>query len=438
MGVVTDFLPPGRSRGTDYMMSFSLTDLSYSGLYDQGLKVRFFKPMESELPAIRGTGDVVLLRFLKIKEWQGMTIGLANRGTSWIVFPAASIPASTSPSSIQLHHFKTPQTPAPAVAEMRYAISLCNSRDRSTYTEPLPTPVSISIAPSPSGAVPANRAWKDKFSLIKDVTCDTYYDLVGQVVKLYPHSNRVELYLSDYTSNNLLWNYEWGQNDGDGSGREGDSYNYVPRNSGNRQWPGPFGKMTLTVTLWPPHGYQNVKENDFVHLRNVHIKWSKDAKLEGAMHSDRRYPDKIDVTILKNSEDDERVKDVLRRKREYMKKFQKSSEEFVAEARGVKRRAENEAKPMSKTAQKKKRKQGRELAKPKGRDVEQGNDKENSAALAPKDHFSDSGSVVKSQKLDLNKNGTFLSTILICPVAMKYSSALSNVIRYHLPHTAID
>jgi len=417
MGVVTDFLPPSRSRGTDWMSSFSILDPSYAGIagcYEQGLKVRFFRPMESEMPAIQGTGDVVVIKFLKIKEWQGMTIGLSNRGTSWVVFPAVSIPADPSTSLSQLQHVKQPQTPAPAAVEMRYAITLCNFRDRSSFTEPIPTPApaSTSFAPSADGAIPANRGLRDKFSLVKDVLCDTYYDLVGQVVKSYPKSKWVELYLTDYSPNNLLWNYEWGQDDEDRSGREGDAYSYVPCKSNDQKWPGPFGKMTLTVLLFPPHGYQKVKESDFVHLRNVRIRWSGDAKLEGVMYTDRRYPDRIDVTILKNNEDDDRVKDVLRRKRDYTKRFQKSSDDFVAEARGMKRKAMNEMKPLSKTAQKKKRRKEREqLAKSKDQDVEQAIDKGKRATPAVKDLSSDSASLSKSPKQELNNNGTFLAPV---------------------------
>lgn len=411
MGVVTDFLLPRRSQGSDWMCTFSIKDPSCAGSQDQGVKIKFFRLMESEMPAIRGTGDVILIRFLKIKEWHGMTMGLASLKTSWIVFPAASIPANAPTSSLQLRHVKQPLESAPVAAEMRYAITLCNSFDRSSFTESFTTPKSTSIAPPLHGALPANRGWRDKFSLVKDVVCEKYHDLVGQVVKLYPHNDRVELYLTDYTSNNLLWNYEWGQDDNDGSGREGDVYNYISRDSQNRIWPGPFGKMTLTVTLWPPHNHQTAKENDWVFLRNVRIKWSKDAKLEGVLHTDNRNPGRIDVTILKNTGDDDRVKDVLRRKREYMKKFQKSSEDFVAEARGIKRKATDQTKPLSKTAQKKQRKKEREqVAISKGQDVEQG-DKENSATPAAKSYSPDSDLLPKSLKLDLNNNGTFLASL---------------------------
>ena len=401
MGIVTDFLPPCRSRGKDWMFSFSMIDPSFCGISEDGLKVRFFKPMESEMPLIRGTGDVVLLRSLKVMDFNGMTVGVSSRETHWTIFPAASIPTKPLTSGSPIKYLKEPRGPNPSKPEMQYATNICNSRDRSTFTQSASSPI---LTQNTS----ANRIWRDKFSLIKDISSDTYYDLVGQAVKTYSHHDRVELYLTDYTSNNLLFNYEWGQDDQEGNGREGDEYNYVPHSSTNRKWPGPFGKMTMTVTLWPPHahfGRQNIKENDFLYLRNVHVKFSQDSKLEGVLHSDRRYPDRIDVNILKNNEDDDRVKDVLRRKREYVKRFQKSSENFVDEARAQKRKEMEEAKPLSKTAARKKRKQERELAIAKTYQASEGPAKRESAAVSDKHQSCDTSPLSNAQKQYTNKNG---------------------------------
>ena len=418
MGVVTDFLLPQRSRGTDWMRSFSITDLSFGGLGDDGLKIRYFRPTESEMPAIMGTGDVVLLRSIKIKEWSGMTIGLSSRATSWIVFPAASIPSQMPHSHVQLTHAKEARTASPSPVEIKHAIALCNSRDRSTFTIPSPSPNNQAGASS-SSAPAMTQGRREKFSLIKDVETDTYYDIVGQVVKLYPSNGRVELYVTDYTSNNLLWNYEWGQDEG--IGREGDVYNYTRRESSKKNWPGPFGKMTLTVTLWPPHssfGEQNVKQNDFVHLRNVHIKWSKDSKLEGVLHSDRYYPDRVDVTILTNNESDDRVKDVLRRKRDYTKKFESQAASFIGEARALKRKQEDESKPLSKTQARKRRKQEREqLASKKCHDIDELEDKENSEqgpSRRVQNTNPTNATLPKSLRQDLNKNGQYSIEVPLC------------------------
>ncbi len=411
MGVVTDFLAPGPSRGTDLMSSFSIIDSSCGGAYDDGLKVRFFRPMASEMPAIRGTGDVVLLRAIKIKEWSGMTIGLSTRGTSWVVFPAGSIPEKAPSSTmLQLKHVKQARDPIPHPSEMHYAITLCNSRDRSTFTAPSSSPIGSTVAPISLNA-PSTVQLRDKFSLVKDVKVDTFYNLVGQVVKLYPSNGRVELYLTDYTRNCLVWDYPE-PDDGNGSGREGDEYNYTAGNSSTKKWNGPYGKMALTVTLWGNNAYfgqQHIKENDFVHLRNVHIKFSKDAKVEGALHADRRYPDRIDVTVMKNNEDDDRVKDVLRRKRDYWKRFNNKADDNAHQTNALKRKSMEDAKPLSKTQARKKRKQeSKQLSRSKDQGEEYQSDKEN-------DNGENRGRYLKkkqtlnhpspTQKQELNSNG---------------------------------
>ena len=409
MGVVTDFLAPGPSRGTDLMSSFSIADPSYGGVYDDGLKVRFFRPLASEIPAIRGSGDVVLLRNIKIKEWSGMTIGLSSRGTSWVVFPAESIPEKAQLSTVlQLKNIIAPRGHAPSLSEMHYAVGLCNSRNRSTFTSSSSPPTG-SVATSNTFDAPSTTQLRDKFSLVKDVSVDTFYNLVGQVVKLFPSNGRVELYITDYTSNCLVWDHPEPE-DGNEYSREGDEYNYIAGSS--KKWNGPYGKMTLTVTLWGNNAYfvqQNIKENDFVHLRNVHIKWSKDSKVEGALHTDRRYPDRIDVTILKNVDDDDRVKDVLRRKRDYWKKFNNKAEDLSHQTRALKRKTVEDGKPLSKNQARKRRKQESKqlnLTKDQGEadQVDQENDvREDRDRRFRKKQALDHRS--PTQKPDLNNNG---------------------------------
>ena len=407
MGVVTDFLPPGQSRGTDLMSSFSIADPSYGGVYDDGLKVRFFRPLASEMPPIRGTGDVVLLRSIKVREWSGMTVGLSTRGTSWVVFPAGSIPPNAPSSAVlQLNNVKSAQGLAPSPSEMHYAVSVCNSRDRSTFTSSSSPPTESTINPKPFDSLTQSR---DKFSLLKDMNVDTFYNLVGQVVRLYPSNGRVELYVTDYTRNCLVWDYPE-PDDENGTGREGDEFHYTA--GSNKKWNGPYGKMTLNVTLWGNNAYfvqQNLKENDFVHLRNVHIKLNKDAKVEGALHTDRRYPDRIDVTVLKNVDDDDRVKDVLRRKRDYWKKFNNKADDCAHQTRALKRKGVEDGKPLSKNQARKRRKQeSKQLNRSKDQGGEDHSDKENGIGedgehLLKRKQTLDNRSPI--QKPELNNNG---------------------------------
>ena len=426
IGVVTDCLPATLSRGTDWMCTFSLADSRVGG-YGEGLKVRFFRPRESELPAIRGTGDVVVLRNVKSKIWSGMTVIMSGWASSWIVFPASSIPEKPPPNCVQLKYIKDVRAPVPTSAEMLYAISLCNAQDRNTFTAPAEPRATLIPTTEPSLSGSNSR---QKFSVVKDVVIDKFYDLVGQVVKIFPNNGRTELYITDYTSNTLLYNYEWGREGEDGVPKEGDPHGYLPRASG-KKWRGPFGKMTLMVTLWPPHSYfaeTNVKEDDFVFLRNVRIKYSGDVKLEGGLHTDRRDSDRIDVNILKDCSDD-RVKDVLRRKKEYGKNFKQQSEELIAEARGQKRKAGEEGENLSKAQARKRRKQLREREQQeRQRQQRQSNDENDNNQKGDQNA---GPPVILKRKIELNQNGQSFTTelrlengllTLLCPFSPMHSS----------------
>ena len=381
IGVVTDVLPATQSRGTDWMCTFSIADHTF-GQYDNGLKVRIFRP-EPELPKLYGTGDVVVLRNIKITEWSGMTIAFASHATTWTVFPASTIPEKALFNSSP---------------EMLHAICLCNSRDRSTFKLlPVTTPQG-SIIHSTPGAAPLIRGRRGTVSLIKDVAVGNFYDFVGQVIKIYPTNGKVELYITDYTSNRLLFNYELKRSgEGGENSRDGDEFGYAHRNSSHKKWPGPFGQQTLMVTLWPAHSYfaqENVKEQDFVFLRNVRIKYSKDARMEGAMHTDTRQNDRVDVSILKNHRDDENVKSVLRRKKEYSEKLENQRQNLPGEVRGEKRKLK-EASQTRKRRKQLKEEPVKELSKKRDE-----NDENQDPQIPPRPKFG---------KQDLNQNSVYIS-----------------------------
>ena len=393
MGVVMDYLPPAKSRGSDWMSTFTIVDntTSYTGE-----KARYFRAQETDLPSFRSTGDVVMLRKVKIKDWSGMKLVLSGRSSTWTVFHQVSIPISIPEIQPILDLSKLAVVPEPTIPETRYAITLCNSQDRSSYSARISQNISMDTG-TPNTSTSASSGPRLKFSLIKDVGISSYYDVVGQVVKLYPDDIKTELYITDYTPNGLLYNYEWGRGADDGAAREGDAYDYAPRAT-KKNWQGPFGKLTLSVTLWSPHSgwtQANVKEGDFVFLRNVHIKYSRDHKIEGVLHSDRQWPERVDVSVLDGKHNaDDRVKDVLRRKRDYMKKFEHQSKDFVDEIRGQKRKEGNSAKPLSSAQLKKKRRQER-------KESEQEKKTSKGAEF-------DAASTTKTTGRELNKNSTSL------------------------------
>lgn len=369
MGIVTNALPTTMTRGSDWCCTFSLVDGklgAFGSTGEEGLKVRYFKQDPGEIPPVENKGDVVILRSIKLNHFNGMNIIIPTRTSGWTVIPAATIPKSVNTAlPLGFPFTKSRGAVEPSRVELLYAVDLAKSRDSSLVGRVVTSPhLAASSVPPVSGTnvVLGNTTRKDKFSLVKDLRLDTFHDIVGQVAKLYQDNDRSELYLSDYTSSELLWNYVDPKQQIENEGNR-----WVSDTLENRDWPGPWGKMTLSVTLWSPHSYfanANVKLGDFVHLRNVHVKFSRDAKMEGVLHTDRWYPDRTDVTILKNYENDDQVKDVLRRKRDYWNKYKSTLPSgYETLSKGEKRKADDiDDKPLTKQ-QKKQRTKAREQQK---------------------------------------------------------------------------
>ena len=65
VGVVTAFLPPSPTRGTDWQSTFDLSDFSTAESLGRGFKVKVFRP-QSEHPPVENLGDIVIMRSLKV------------------------------------------------------------------------------------------------------------------------------------------------------------------------------------------------------------------------------------------------------------------------------------------------------------------------------------------------------------------------------------
>ena len=267
------------------------------------------------------------------KDFRFGLIGLSNRSTEAIVFPADSIPVPELKDAIAgrrrlLSHTATPPgCHPPTLAEQMYAIAL----------HALESPAGAPLFPSSHPGVPmstpgACQAAKaipfiknNKSALIKDIGPKQYVDLVGEIVKFYPGMGEIDIYITDYTENSLLYLYQSPERLSKGDGRDGDVYNYTS-NQPKKQWQGPFGQMTLPVRLWYPHSdwaRGNIQEGDFVFLRNVHIKYSQNEKLEGALHQDLKFPDQVDVRKLAAS--DQRISEIKKRRADYERRYSASN-----------------------------------------------------------------------------------------------------------------
>lgn len=335
IGVVVDHLPPAKSSGTDYVITFTIHDPSWTdGL---GLKFRFFQKAIEKLPAIESNGDVVLLRNVKIKNYRGGWTGISNSSTTWAVFPESSLPESTGilvPEGVTVK--KSSSAASPTRVETEYAVRLCNT-NRGAFLALPPPPTSLQVARSTerAGGVPFKR--REKFRLIQDLSLDenltglVFADLLGEVRKYYENDYCVDLSITDYTTNKGLYNYRYGC---DEDGTEGDQFGYLAGKQ--RIWPGPWGKMTINVRMWDSHAdfaRTQVRLGNFVFLRNVHISTGKEGKhyLEGKLRGDQNDPCRVGIEIRKpkDAEKDARMKELLIRKREYEIKAHSEHKDFV-------------------------------------------------------------------------------------------------------------
>jgi hypothetical protein len=179
-----------------------------------------------------------------------------------------------------------------------------------SVSRPPPRPIanmSTTVHPFPSRPDFASRSTKAfgsaqtksfKFAWLKDIRPDTFHDLTGEVLKIWDAGHVVDLYISDYTFNPLLFDYK--ENDPAADGRDGDPYGYADSTRPKRKWAGPWGRHTICIGLFDPHAAYvrgNIKEGDFVRVHNARCV-VRDGSLSAKLHEDRRHPDQVDVTKL--------------------------------------------------------------------------------------------------------------------------------------------
>ncbi|KAL0263530.1 hypothetical protein SLS55_002510 [Diplodia seriata] len=274
IGVVSEILPTKPSRGSDLQFAVQLQDHSVTAKLGEGQDVRarwFIKP-EEQAPKIETVGDTVILRKFKAcvhsYEKSNKPILLRQYYSECIVFPSNAMPDphfnDSYASGQMLHYSAMPQSAKPPTPEQQvWAISLHH------------TLCSTSTLKSGSVVNVPSRQPTDKFGLIKSVGPRQFFDLVVEVVKIYPRAS--EIYVTDYTENNLLYRYKYPDEDVDlDASRDGDAYDYTGLNR-RKAWPGPFGQMTLQVKLWGPHAtaFDKIGEGEIVELKNVHIKMDR-------------------------------------------------------------------------------------------------------------------------------------------------------------------
>lgn len=353
IAVVVDSLHPAKTR-RDWTSKVTLHD--HSGFPGWGAPFRFYYPDEAMLPTIGNNGDVLLIRNMKVKDISGIT-GLTNESTEWAVIDNSSLSTSTKDDfkDIEFSQSMIRTLGPPTATELAYAKQLLDVTDPSIIQQPA-KPTSLQVAnimiTNGGSALPKQNL---KFSLIKDLMPPSspgdlvFKDILGEIRRIYKTDSRMSVYVTDYTSHELLYNYVFGRDDEEGP--DGDRFGYAADTK--EAWPGPHGQFTMHVTLWDANaqfGHRELQEGNYVLLKNVHIKMDKNGtKLEGHCRGDKMNMTKVNVTIIKSVEIDsnEQLRALVRRKRAIHKA---EGPKFAIDPTKLKRRAEAAAEDKAEAA----------------------------------------------------------------------------------------
>ncbi|KAJ5746336.1 hypothetical protein N7520_011518 [Penicillium odoratum] len=310
IGMVVDKKDAWRSAGSSWCVGFEIKDSEFeTPAWKNSLKIKYFNDNESKLPHVQ-IGDVVLLRRIRISYYQERATGIAsqNQRVSWAIFrnheDLSKGPVITT----------GPDTFYPTPEEKRRAIELLDKHTPQVQSNTWRTDPSQKGFHVIQAAVLNRKNAYLPMTLIKDVEINRFTQLVGQVVKDHNYEpNKSTIWITDYTANECLVDY---RKDGE-TGTEGDPNGYLARHQDN--WPGPWGQLTMQITLWDPHAkycQEKVKPGDMVLLSYVRIKTSSNGSLEGAVHQDKKFPDKVHIRLI-SSDYNEEAKELMARRKAY-------------------------------------------------------------------------------------------------------------------------
>ncbi|KAK2602072.1 hypothetical protein N8I77_008639 [Diaporthe amygdali] len=329
IGVVKDCKLPIPTKGTDYKSTLTLYDLSTQG-DTEGIDLNIFR-REKEMPTVEA-GDVVVVYSVKHQTYGGTSSLLTTYRTDIHVYAAQQIPRSGSSQSASgaLRPPSRPVARNPGDKEHEYVTWLYDHIDR----QYIPDQEDF------SARAELSRNIRDRFSLLADVQDRMFADLVVQVVREpFDLGDKICLWVSDWTENVRFFHRTDDSPDWtDGTPvRDGDPYGYTSKFKKpvdpvevEGKWRGPSGKRSLQLTCWDPHAdviRDQVELGTWLHLRKVQIGYGHNStNLEGFLRGERQYSnfsDKINVQILDPQADgekiDPRLRDAIRRKRDYEK-----------------------------------------------------------------------------------------------------------------------
>ena len=192
---------------------------------------------------------------------------------------------------------------------------------------------------------------REKYSELKGVADMRFHDLVVEFVDdPYEQGDRMTLWVSDYTENAGFPDHNPDDSKEETSGHRSNSKNKTKKAQAPVKHTKPRGRLSMQITCYPPHtnvirDYE-LRRGTWARLSNVQIKFGRNAQnVEGFLREDRAHPGRTNVQEIVMSDDaediDERAKEALRRKREYLKANQQQLKGIhAAMVAGAKRVAE--------------------------------------------------------------------------------------------------
>ncbi|KAI3399343.1 hypothetical protein diail_7298 [Diaporthe ilicicola] len=329
VGVVKDCRLPAQTKGADYKSTMTLYDISTQGS-TEGIDVNVFRKKE-EMPTVEA-GDVVVVYMAKTQMFGGGASLLTSYRTDIHVYAAQKIPSRASSQSAAGALRSPPRhvSKNPGDKEHEYVTWLYDTIDK----ECIPDQEAFSVRAELSKNI------RDRFTLLSEVRDHVFTDLIVQVVREpFDLGDKICLWVSDWTENaNFFHRTDDSPDWTDGMPvRDGDPYGYTSKfkkstgpGADEAKWRGPLGKRAIQLTCWEPHAdfiRHQVEIGTWVHLRKVQIGYGNNsANLEGFLRGEREYSnfsDKINVQILDPQADgekiDPRLRDAIRRKRDYEK-----------------------------------------------------------------------------------------------------------------------
>lgn len=274
---------------------------------------------------------------------------ITNKQTKLHVYEAAKIPHYPKSARMALKPEKDQPCKQPSPLVEQYVSWLYHMIDKGC----VPDAAQFRVRANQSTNI------REKFSLLQDVRQDMFYDLIVQVAKApYDLGDRVTVWVTDYTENSTFFNFALCGGDLSELHRRQQEDATAIKSDLYDGFTGPFGKRCMQMTCYEPHATvirSQASKGTFVRLRNVQVKYgSNGSNLEGFMREDRDLSGtKVQVDVLNITEGGENIspklKDLLRRKRDYEKQRKSQLKELHAEARGEKRQATShpESKPRN-------------------------------------------------------------------------------------------